>query len=252
MYNSYKMSFIGKTFVVTGGSSGIGRATAIMLAQSGAQVFIAGRDEKRLKETAKFSKNIFYVQADFATPESIKGTANFIAENVTEINGFVHAAGEIYTEPFETFRIRELLEMERVNVNAGFELLQDLMPIFKKGSVVFVSSIDAFFGETDPPSSGYSLTKGALVSLTRALASELGGKGIRVNCVAPGLIRTRMTEDFFTDLFKEQRERFLSRVPLGREGRPEEVARLIAFLLSDDASYINGDTIFIDGGYHVR
>ncbi len=246
------MSFIGKTFVVTGGSSGIGRATAIMLAQSGAHVFIVGRDEKRLKETAKFSKNIFFVRADFATPESIKETANFIAENVTEISGFVHSAGEIYTEPFETFRIRELLEMERVNVNAGFELLQDLMPIFKKGAVVFVSSIDAFFGETDSPSSGYSLTKGALVSLTRALASELGVKGIRVNCVAPGLIRTRMTEDFFTDLFKDQRERFLSRVPLGREGRPEEVARVIAFLLSDDASYVNGDTIFIDGGYHVR
>ena len=246
------MSLVGKSFVITGGSSGIGRATALLLARNNASVFITGRNEKRLFEVAKYSKNIVPIVADLSKPESTDIVADTVASDVNEISGFVHSAGEIYTEPFETFRVNELIEMEEVNVNAGFEILKKLTPIFNRGSIVFVSSIDAFFGAVNPPSSGYALTKGAVISLTKALASELGGKGIRVNCVVPGLIRTRMTEDFFTDEFKEAREKFLERVPLKRAGKPEEVAKLISFLLSDDASYINGDIIFIDGGYHVR
>ncbi len=246
------MSLTGKVFVVTGGSSGIGRATTLSLAQNRATVFIIGKSEKHLTETAKFSKNIMPIATDLskeATPENV---AEIIASNTSEISGFVHCAGEIFTESFETFRMHELIEMEKVNVNAGFEILKKLMPIFHKGSIVFVSSIDAYFGAINPPSSGYALTKGALISLTNALASELGDRGIRVNCVAPGLIRTRMTEDFFSEEFKTTREKFLSRVPLKRAGTSDEVAKLITFLLSDKASYINGDTIFIDGGYHIR
>ena len=246
------MSLVGKSFVITGGSSGIGRATALLLARNNASVFITGTNEKRLFEVAKYSKNIVPIVADLSKPESTDIVADTVASDVSEISGFVHSAGEIYTEPFETFRVNELIEMEEVNVNAGFEILKKLMPIFNRGSIVFVSSIDAFFGAVNPPSSGYALTKGAVISLTKALASELGGKGIRANCIVPGLIRTRMTEDFFTDEFKETREKFLKRVPLKRAGKPEEVAKLISFLLSDDASYINGDTIFIDGGYHAR
>ncbi len=246
------MSLIGKTFVITGGSSGIGRASALLLARNGANIFITGRNEKRLKEVAKYSKNIVSISADLSKTDAADKVADIVASNTSEISGFVHCAGEIYTEPFETFRMRELIEMEDININSGFKILKKLMPIFPEGSVVFVSSIDAYIGAVNPPSSGYALTKGAIISLTKALASELGRKNIRVNCVTPGLIRTRMTEDFFSDEFAEDYRKFLERVPLKRAGKPEEVAKLIYFLLSDDASYINGDTIFIDGGYHAR
>ena len=113
-----------------------------------------------------------------------------------------------------------------------------------------MSSIDAYFGET-APSSGYALTKASLIGLTNALAFELGKYKIRVNTILPGLIRTHMTEDFFKSEFDRERSEFLKRVPLGRVGDPTEVAKLIAFLLSDDSSYITGDSIFMDGGYHI-
>ncbi len=246
--------FKGKTFVITGGSSGIGRATSLMLAEKGALVFTCGRNKEKLSLLSNFSESIFPFQCDLSVLSAADEFAEHILSYAKEINGFVHSAGVIYTEPFETFRIHELLEMETVNVNSGFEILKRILPLFPEngGSVVFISSIDAYFGAMDPPSSGYALTKGALISLTNALASELGAKNIRVNAVVPGLIKTRMTEDFFSEEFKNEREKFLDRVPLGRSGSAEEVAKLILFLLSDDSSYITGNAIFIDGGYHVR
>ncbi len=244
--------FENKTFVITGGSSGIGRATALILAGRGATVFAIGRNKENLEELKEFG--IIPVQTDLSEENGAGRAAEEITEKCGEISGFVHSAGVIYTEPFETFRKYELEEMLEVNVKSGFYLLQKLLPKFPEtgGSAVFVSSIDAYFGATNPPSAGYALSKGALVSLTSALASELGARNIRVNAVVPGLIRTKMTEDFFTEEFSKERRKFLGRVPLGRAGTAEEVAKLILFLLSDDSSYISGDAIFIDGGYHVR
>ncbi len=246
--------FGNKTFVVTGGSSGIGRATVLMLADNGACVLTCGRNEKRLSELKKYSENIYVFKTDLSSEKDIEKFAKNILSFGKKISGFVHSAGIIYTEPFETFRKHELEEMLEVNVKSGFYLLQRILPKFQEagGSVVFVSSIDAYFGAVNPPSSGYALSKGALISLTNALASELGDKNIRVNAVIPGLIKTKMTEDFFTEEFNGERKNFLSRVPLGRAGTAEEVAKLILFLLSDNSSYITGDAIFIDGGYHVR
>lgn len=247
---SYKEFFKGKVVVVTGGSSGIGRASSFLLAQMGARVISIGRTEKHIKEVTRLHKNIEGLKIDLLRNDAVKKLITFVKGNYKEIYGFVHCAGVIYTEPFETFRMYELKDMEEINVNAGFELLQGLLPFLKKGSVVFVSSIDAFFKESTP-SSGYALTKAAILGLVRALAGELGKREIRVNAVVPGLIRTPMTEDFFTKEFDKQRQDFLKRVPLKRAGSAEEVAKLILFLLSDDSSYITGDTIFIDGGYHI-
>ncbi|MBP8612619.1 MAG: SDR family oxidoreductase [Candidatus Atribacteria bacterium] len=243
------MNVLKKTILVVGGSSGIGRATSIYLSKLSARVLITGRTESHINETKTLLPGAEFVLIDL--PKDAEKLVKWVSEEVETIDGIVFSQGIIFTEPFETFRDYELEMMWKVNVEVSFKILRDLLPLFKNGgSVVFISSIDAFFKER-APSAGYALTKSAIIGLTNSLSSELGKYKIRVNSVSPGLIRTHMTEDFFTDEFELERKQFLERVPLGREGNPDEVARLIAFLLSDDASYISGDNIFIDGGYHT-
>ena len=235
--------------LVVGGSSGIGRATSVYLSNLGARVFATGRTQAHIEETKSLAPLIEFALIDL--PEDVDKLVKWVPEKVEALDGIVFSQGMIFTEPFETFRDYELEMMWKVNVEVSFRILRDLLPLFKNGgSVVLVSSIDAFFKER-APSAGYALTKSAIIGLTNSLASELGRYSIRVNSVSPGLIRTHMTEDFFTDEFELERKQFLERVPLGRAGSPDEVARLIAFLLSDDASYISGDNIFMDAGYHT-
>jgi NAD(P)-dependent dehydrogenase (short-subunit alcohol dehydrogenase family) len=243
------MDFVGKSVLVVGGSSGIGRATSLLLKSHGANVLATGRSVAHIEETLKLNPAISFRKASL--PEDSNKVINWVRKNVDSLHGVVFSQGIIYTEPFETFRDHELEEMWKVNVESSFKILRDLIPLFKEGgSVVFISSIDVFFGES-APSSGYALTKSSLIGLTNALAFELGKYKIRVNTILPGLIRTNMTEDFFKSEFDKERSEFLKRVPLGRAGTPEEVAKLIAFLLSEDSSYITGNSIFIDGGYHT-
>ncbi len=246
-----KAEFNGKTILITGGSSGIGGALAVNLRKLGARVIATYRTASHMKKIHEIDPEIEFIRGDLSDSHDIHRITEKVFDKVAEINGFVHCAGEIFTEPFETFKTYELRRMLEVNVEAGFILLRDILPLFKQGgSVVFVSSIDALFGE-DTPSSGYAVTKGAINSLTVSLAFELGTRNIRVNSVLPGLIRTPLTEDFFKNEFKGSYERFLKRIPLGREGKDYEVADLIIYLLSEKSSYITGDTIFIDGGYHT-
>ncbi len=246
-----KSDLRGKTVLITGGSSGIGRALAVSLTKIGSRVIAVYRTSTHMKETRDIAPEVEFIRGDLKDPHDVRRIFEGVFEKTDKLNGFVHCAGEIFTEPFETFRTRELREMISVNIEAGFLLLRDVLPLFKDGgSIVFVSSIDAYLAE-ETLSAGYAVTKGALLSLTRALAFELGEKNIRVNAVVPGLIQTGMTEDFFKEEFKNSLNSFLKRVPLNRAGTPEEVANLIMFLLSDDSSYITGSEIFIDGGYHT-
>lgn len=243
--------FKGKVFLITGGSSGIGRASSLMLSKEGAKVIATGRDDSHMMEVLEIDPTIDFIKSDLRDENSYKVIVNRVFEKTDVLNGFVHCAGITYPEPCETFRLREMKEMLTVNVLSGFEILKGVLSLMKKGgSVVFISSIDAFYKST-PPSSGYALAKGSLISLTNALAPELGEREIRVNAVIPGLIRTRMTEDFFAEEFSAKNEELLKRIPLKREGKPEEVASLIKFLLSEESSYITGTSIFCDGGYHT-
>lgn len=246
-----KEEFEGKTFLITGGSSGIGGALCLHLRRLGARVLAVYRTSHHMKKIHAQDPSIEFLRGDLSDPHDIKRIVEKIFEKTKVLDGFVHCAGEIFAEPFKSFRKYEFQRMFAVNVESAFVILKETLPLFKNGgSVVFVSSIDAFFGE-EQPSSGYAATKGAINSLTISLSCELGKMNIRVNAVAPGLVRTPMTEDFFKEDFKESREAFMKRVPLGRAGTPEDVVNLIEFLLSERSSYITGDIIFIDGGYHT-
>ena len=147
-------------------------------------------------------------------------------------------------------RSSEFRETFDVNVFSAFEFAQAaLSRASSTASFVFVSSIDAHRHPRHTPSASYDSSKRALESISESVAVEAGSRGIRSNCIIPGLIRTPMTEDFFGQEFETERLRFLDAVPLGRPGTPEDVANLIMFLLSPVSGYITGTSIPVDGGF---
>lgn len=242
--------FAGRRALVTGGASGIGRATAGRLASEGARVAILARDGARGADAAT-ALGCTLVVAD-ATDEAAVERAVADAEAALRgpVDVLVSAAG--------TYAIRPLLELPLAdwegilgdNLRSAFlvgrAVGRRLVAAGRPGAIVNVASIAAFLADAVEPSAHYAASKAALLALTRQMSAEWGRHGIRVNAVAPGLIDTpmlRMTPDT-----PEGRAFLDARVPLGRIGRPEEIAAVIAFLASEEASYVTGATLLADGG----
>lgn len=247
MYNPFSLS--GKTILVTGASSGIGRATALECSKLGAKVVITGKNEERLNETWNQLEGTGHLKfpADLAKEEEIIK----LTEQLPVLNGVVNAAGIVKTLPFSFLNKKELSEILDVNFTAPITLTQKLVKakkIEKSGSVVFLSSIDgpviAHAGN-----SMYAASKGALSAMAKTLALELAPKGIRVNCILPGMTETSMIQsDNFT---KEQHEEDMKKYPLKRYGKPEEIAYAAVYLLSDASSWTTGAQLIIDGGFTI-
>lgn len=245
MYNPFTLK--DKTIFVTGASSGIGKAIAIECSKMGAKVIISGRNEQRLKET--FSNlegdNHEYITADLSNKDDLI-TLN---KSLPVLDGLVNCAGLTKVAPF-AFATRESFE-EVMNVNffAPTELTRLMVKskkISKKGSIVFISSVSGVYCSA-VASSIYSSSKGAVNGLVKGIALDLAPKGIRVNSVNPGMIDT----DIFSDsaITQEQLNEDMKRYPMGRYGKPEEVAYAAIYLLSDASSWTTGSNILIDGGY---
>lgn len=240
-------SLVGKRILVTGASSGIGKAIAIESSKMGASVIITGRNEQRLKKT--YSQLEGHGHDLIVADLSIKEDLNRLHKELPVINGLVNCAGLTKVAPFPFATRDSFEEVMNVNFFAPTELSRLLVKskkIGKGGSIVFISSVSGVYCSA-VASSIYSSSKGAVNGLVKGVALDLAPKGIRVNSVNPGMIDT----DIFSGsaITEEQLKADMQRYPLGRYGKPEEIAFAAIYLLSDAASWITGSNLLIDGGY---
>ena len=244
--NNNPFSLEGKTVLVTGASSGIGRETAIQCSKMGANLIITARNEERLNETLSLLEGEGHrmVIAELTNPEDLEK----LVGEIDELQGLVLCAGKGMTAPFPFSTPDKYKSIFDVNFFAPVELLRLLVKkkkLVKESSVVFVSSIGGLWSFS-LGNGVYGASKAAINSAMKFCAKELATKKIRVNAVNPGMVNTNLVESgVFSD---EQHQLNISLYPLKRYGEPQEIAYGIIYLLSDAASWVTGHSLVIDGG----
>ena len=238
--------------MVTGASRGIGRAIALEFVARGADVALVGRDKAALDETASLARkrrpdaNVPVVIADVAEQPAVDAAVNAAVETFGHLDFAVANAGQTLDALLVRIKAEELDRLLAVNLQSAFYLCSAVTrPMMRQrsGSIVLVSSVVGLSGNAGQ--AAYAASKAGLLGLAKSLAKELGSRNVRVNAVAPGLIETAMT----AEMPEAARTHFLQNTPLGRPGTPEDVSGVVAFLCSDSAGYITGQTIVVDGGF---
>lgn len=244
MYNPFSLE--GKTILVTGASSGIGRASAIECSKLGAKVIVTARNEERLSQTLKSLEGEGHqmVICDLSDDEAI----DKMVLELPELQGLINNAGFTKILPLQFINSDDLKGILNVNTVAPVVLLQKLLKKkkLKRGaSVVFTSSM-AGMGSCSVGNSMYAASKGAISAFIKGAAKELASKGVRVNAVCPAMVDTGILDS--GTISKDQLEADMKTYPLGRYGKPEDIAWAMIYLLSDASSWITGDNFVIDGG----
>ena len=244
------MSFEGKNVVITGGNSGIGRSVARELKKQGARVAIMGRNEKTLEAVrAELGDGTVAVQGDVLKGEDLDRLFATVQNELGGIDLLVANAGGGKLVPFAEVTEELFDEQSDTNFRALFFTVQKALPLLNRGaSVALMSSVANVKGIAG--FSVYSATKAAVRSLGRTLAAELAPRGIRVNSISPGPIDTEIFSRIGLpeDQQAQAKEGFVKQVPLARMGRPEEIAQAVSYLGSDNASYVTGIDLAVDGG----
>jgi NAD(P)-dependent dehydrogenase (short-subunit alcohol dehydrogenase family) len=251
---SHPLNLLGKHYLITGAASGIGSAVAVLLNRLGASLSLVDRDANGLQETVRLAAaGQSCYQFDL---KDIDGIDRLVADVVSKggrLHGVVHSAGLQSIMPAKALTVEGWREIFAVNTESALALAKAMQS--KKvyagdsGSIVFISSIMALAGS--PGAIAYSMSKSALHGMARSLALEYASKRIRVNCVAPGFVRTPLferTEKFWD---AEQKRAVELQHPLGF-GEPEDIANAVAFLLADTGRWITGTVLVVDGGYLAR
>ena len=234
-----------KTILITGASSNIGKKIAVRSAQMGAKVIIAARDEGRMQATIleMCGDGHEYICVDLSNPDSI----TYLADRLPILDGIVLCAARFDTTPVKHVNRETLKAMFETNTFANIDLVQKLLKkkkIAKGGSIVFISSVASM--RPYKGNSIYSATKGAINSFSKVLATELGNKGIRANCILPGIVK-RETGIREGTLSVEQQKKEMEKFPLGM-GEADDVAFATVYLLSHAAKWITGIDLIVDGG----
>lgn len=245
----------GKNILISGASSGIGAACCKICSDAGANLIMLGRDQGRLDQilgSLPGNRNIT-LSIDLVNPDEIETRIEKILNEYVEINGFIHSAGTDSSVPLHMLRPKDYQSLFAVNAVSGFEIARLLS---KKrycpengASYIFIASVMGMVGEM--ARTAYSSSKGALIAGCRSMALELAPKWIRVNCVSPAVVKTRLLDELFSRLPEDSVKNIESKHPLGI-GLPQDIAGACLFLLSDYARWITGTNLVIDGGYSCR
>jgi NAD(P)-dependent dehydrogenase (short-subunit alcohol dehydrogenase family) len=247
-----KFSLKGKSGIVTGGGTGLGKAMATAVVQAGGEILIVGRRKEVLEEAARemnrFGGSVIPFQADITKMGDIPKIVAKAIKEFGKIDFLFNNAGKGHPAPCEDYRESDWDEVLMTNLKGPFFLAQavgrNMISAKRPGSIINISSIMAFITLKDSPA--YPTSKAAISQLTKALANSWAKYGIRVNAIGPGWFRTEMTQRRFED--KEKGGQITSRIPLGRTGDPDELGGVAVFLASDASSYVTGQTIVVDGG----
>ena len=238
-----------KTAIITGGGSGIGLATARAFCKEGAKVILFGRQKEKLISAAnELGDSALIVQGDMTKNDDLDQLVNNTLNNFKGIDILVNSAGLFNGAPLHEISDSHWDGMMDINIRSVFQLTRRVLPIMmdqKSGSIIHISSILGLIAV--PEVAAYNVSKGALNQFSRSIAVEYGSYGIRSNSICPGLIETDMTADLMKDaaLMQEWSKEY----PIGRFGKPEDVASACLFLASDESSFITGTVIPVDGGF---